>query len=94
MSRVSARPLSPRGWPSVSRWATFPDFLKDKRVVQLDLAALVAGTKYRGEFEERMKRVMEEMRKAQGEIILFIDELHTLVGAGAAGRERLTPQTS
>ena len=61
-----------------------PDFLKDKRVVQLDLAALVAGTKYRGEFEERMKRVMEEMRKAQGEIILFIDELHTLVGAGAA----------
>ena len=61
-----------------------PDFLKDKRVIQLDLAALVAGTKYRGEFEERMKRVMEEMRKAQGEIILFIDELHTLVGAGAA----------
>ena len=61
-----------------------PDFLKDKRVVQLDLASLVAGTKYRGEFEERMKRVMEEMRKAQGEIILFIDELHTLVGAGAA----------
>ncbi len=50
----------------------------------MDLAALVAGTKYRGEFEERMKRVMEEMRKAQGEIILFIDELHTLVGAGAA----------
>lgn len=61
-----------------------PDFLKDKRVVALDLAALVAGTKYRGEFEERMKRVMEEVRKAQGEIILFIDELHTLVGAGAA----------
>ncbi len=61
-----------------------PDFLHDKRVVALDLAALVAGTKYRGEFEERMKRVMEEMRKAQGEVILFIDELHTLVGAGAA----------
>ena len=61
-----------------------PDFLKDKRVVSLDLAALVAGTKYRGEFEERMKRVMEEVRKAQGEVILFIDELHTLVGAGAA----------
>jgi ATP-dependent Clp protease ATP-binding subunit ClpC len=61
-----------------------PDFLKDKRVVALDLAALVAGTKYRGEFEERMKRVMEEVRKAQGEVILFIDELHTLVGAGAA----------
>lgn len=61
-----------------------PDFLTDKRVVALDLAALVAGTKYRGEFEERMKRVMEEVRKAQGEVILFIDELHTLVGAGAA----------
>jgi ATP-dependent Clp protease ATP-binding subunit ClpC len=61
-----------------------PDTLKDKRIVSLDLASLVAGTKYRGEFEERMKRVMEEVRKAQGEIVLFIDELHTLVGAGAA----------
>ena len=58
--------------------------LKDKRIVALDLAALVAGTKYRGEFEERMKRVMEEVRKSSGEVILFIDELHTLVGAGAA----------
>jgi ATP-dependent Clp protease ATP-binding subunit ClpC len=58
--------------------------LRHKRVVQLDLAALVAGTKYRGEFEERMKKVMDEIRKAQGEVILFIDELHTLVGAGAA----------
>ncbi len=61
-----------------------PDMLKDKRIVALDLAGLVAGTKYRGEFEERMKRVMEEVRKAAGEVILFIDELHTLVGAGAA----------
>ena len=61
-----------------------PDTLKDKRIVSLDLAGLVAGTKYRGEFEERMKRVMEEVRKAQGEIVLFVDELHTLVGAGAA----------
>ncbi|HEY3280953.1 MAG TPA: ATP-dependent Clp protease ATP-binding subunit [Armatimonadota bacterium] len=61
-----------------------PEPLKDKRIVSLDLAGLVAGTKYRGEFEERMKRVMEEVRKAQGEVILFIDELHTLVGAGAA----------
>jgi ATP-dependent Clp protease ATP-binding subunit ClpC len=61
-----------------------PEMLKDKRIVALDLAALVAGTKYRGEFEERMKRVMEEVRKAAGEVVLFIDELHTLVGAGAA----------
>jgi ATP-dependent Clp protease ATP-binding subunit ClpC len=61
-----------------------PEMLKDKRVVSLDLAGLVAGTKYRGEFEERMKRVMDEIRKASGEIVLFIDELHTLVGAGAA----------
>ncbi|HOM73353.1 MAG TPA: Clp protease N-terminal domain-containing protein, partial [Armatimonadota bacterium] len=61
-----------------------PEMLKDKRIVALDLAGLVAGTKYRGEFEERMKRVMDEVRKASGEVILFIDELHTLVGAGAA----------
>ena len=61
-----------------------PEMLKDKRIVSLDLAGLVAGTKYRGEFEERMKRVMDEVRKAQGEVILFVDELHTLVGAGAA----------
>ena len=61
-----------------------PETLKDKRIVSLDLAGLVAGTKYRGEFEERMKRVMEEVRKAQGDVVLFIDELHTLVGAGAA----------
>src|SRR6185437_6519448 len=61
-----------------------PEPLRDKRVITLDLAGLVAGTKYRGEFEERMKRVMDEIRSATGEIILFIDELHTLVGAGAA----------
>ncbi len=61
-----------------------PDMLKDKRIVSLDLASVVAGTKYRGEFEERMKRIMEEVRKASGEVILFVDELHTLVGAGAA----------
>jgi ATP-dependent Clp protease ATP-binding subunit ClpC len=61
-----------------------PETLKDRRIVALDLAGLVAGTKYRGEFEERMKRVMEEVRKASGEVVLFVDELHTLVGAGAA----------
>lgn len=61
-----------------------PDLLRDKRVIALDLAGLVAGTKYRGEFEERLKRVMEEIRAAAGEIVLFVDELHTIVGAGAA----------
>ena len=61
-----------------------PEMLKERRIVALDLAGLVAGTKYRGEFEERMKRVMDEVRKASGEVILFVDELHTLVGAGAA----------
>src|SRR5580698_4296125 len=61
-----------------------PELLRDKRIVALDLAGLVAGTKYRGEFEERMKKVMEEVRKAEGQVVLFIDELHTLVGAGAA----------
>ncbi len=61
-----------------------PEALHGKRVIALDLAGLVAGTKYRGEFEERMKRVTDEIRKASGEIILFIDELHTLIGAGAA----------
>ncbi|MDD4557728.1 MAG: ATP-dependent Clp protease ATP-binding subunit [bacterium] len=61
-----------------------PDLLHNKRVVTLDLAAMVAGTKYRGEFEERLKKVLDEIRKATGEVIVFIDELHTLVGAGAA----------
>lgn len=61
-----------------------PEMLKEKRIVALDLPGLVAGTKYRGEFEERMKRVIDEVRKAAGEVILFVDELHTLVGAGAA----------
>ncbi|MEN3015244.1 MAG: ATP-dependent Clp protease ATP-binding subunit [bacterium] len=61
-----------------------PDLLRGKRVIAMDLAGLVAGTKYRGEFEERMKRVMEEIREAAGTIILFIDELHTIIGAGAA----------
>ncbi len=58
--------------------------LKDKRLVSLDLGALVAGAKYRGEFEERLKAVLKEVQEAEGEVILFIDEMHTLVGAGAA----------
>src|SRR5690606_24123922 len=61
-----------------------PDSLKNKRVVALDMGALLAGAKYRGEFEERLKAVIKEVTEAEGGIILFIDELHTLVGAGAA----------
>ncbi|HEX6138831.1 MAG TPA: ATP-dependent chaperone ClpB [Candidatus Limnocylindria bacterium] len=61
-----------------------PDGLRDKRVVALDLGALVAGAKYRGEFEERLKAVLKEITDSAGQIILFIDELHTVVGAGAA----------
>ena len=61
-----------------------PDVLKTKRIVALDLASLVAGAKFRGEFEDRLKAVLMEVTEAEGQIILFIDELHTLVGAGAA----------
>jgi ATP-dependent Clp protease ATP-binding subunit ClpB len=61
-----------------------PDGLKKRRIVALDMGALIAGAKYRGEFEERLKAVLKEVQEAQGEIILFIDELHTVVGAGKA----------
>jgi len=61
-----------------------PDSLKGRRVVALDMGALVAGSKFRGEFEERLKAVMDEVRQARGEVVLFIDEIHTVVGAGAA----------
>ncbi|HET6652874.1 MAG TPA: ATP-dependent chaperone ClpB [Nocardioides sp.] len=62
-----------------------PDSLKNRRVLSLDLAAMVAGAKYRGEFEERLKAVLEEIKAAEGQVITFIDELHTVVGAGAGG---------
>ncbi len=61
-----------------------PDSLKDKELVSLDLGLLIAGTKYRGEFEERLKNIMKEVERAEGKFVLFIDEIHTIVGAGAA----------
>ena len=59
-----------------------PENLKSKQIFSLDMGALIAGAKYKGEFEERLKAVVNEVTKSEGEIILFIDEIHTLVGAG------------
>ena len=61
-----------------------PESLRDRRVIALDIGALIAGAKYRGEFEDRLKAVLKEIAEAQGQVILFMDELHTIVGAGAA----------
>ncbi len=66
-----------------------PSSLKDREIVSLDLGAMMAGAKYRGEFEDRLKNVLREVKEADGNIILFIDELHTIVGAGAGGDSSL-----
>ena len=84
-SPASARPPSSRASPSAIVAGDVPDSLKGRRVLSLDLAAMVAGAKYRGEFEERLKAVLEEIKDAGGQVITFIDELHTVVGAGAGG---------
>ena len=71
-----------------------PESLRDKRLISLDLGSMVAGAKYRGEFEERLKAVLEEIKDSDGQVVTFIDELHTVVGAGApVGTRRWTPAT-
>ena len=72
-----------------------PEQLLDKRVVSLDLPGMLAGTRYRGDFEERLTKTMDEIAAHKGELIIFIDEVHTVVGAGGARRRRRwTPATS
>jgi ATP-dependent Clp protease ATP-binding subunit ClpB len=79
---VWAKPRSSKVWLSASFAGDVPEGLKNKRIIQLDMGALIAGAKYRGEFEERLKAVLKEVQEAQGEIILFIDELHTVGWCG------------
>ena len=76
--------IATKASPCVCVKGDVPEGLKTKRIVALDMGALVAGAKYRGEFEDRLKAVIKEVTDSDGELILFIDEIHTLVGAGAA----------
>ena len=66
-----------------------PESLRDKRLISLDLGSMVAGAKYRGEFEERLKAVLTEIRESDGKVVTFIDEIHTIVGAGATGESSM-----
>ena len=70
-----------------------PATLSGRRVIQIDLAGLVAGTRYRGDFEERLKKVIDEIREHRDEVIVFLDELHTVVGAGASEGSGGSPAT-
>ena len=83
---ASARPRSSRASPPRIVDGDVPETLRGRRVVELDLTGLVAGTRYRGDFEERLKKVIDEIREHSDEVIVFIDELHTVVGAGALAR--------
>ena len=83
--RESARLRSWRGLAQRIHNGDVPESLKGRTVISLDMGALIAGAKFRGEFEERLKSVMDEIKSAAGEIVLFIDEIHTVVGAGAGG---------
>lgn len=84
MNPASVKLPSLKVWRSVLSTAKLPEGLKGRRVLALDMGALVAGAKYRGEFEERLKGVLNDLAKQEGNVILFIDELHTMVGAGKA----------
>ena len=86
MSRVWVKPLSLRGFAQRIVRGDVPLGLKEKKLVALDLGALVAGAKYRGEFEERLKAVLQEIQSAEGQILLFIDEMHPLVGGRGSRR--------